>query len=110
MVVSCSACPTLPGVAAALGAERIPTRKHGDLRNVIFLYFLPTELDMSLRQNPGRLEGNSITDILETIYSPFGAQKFWRLRWHRGRPSLLHSGVLTANILEGDCRLSLGTN
>lgn len=46
-VSSCS----LTGNTAVLGAERIPTIKCGDLRSVIFLYFLPTELTMSLRQN-----------------------------------------------------------
>ena len=45
-----SSC-SLTGNTAALGAERIPTCKCGDLRSVIFLYFLPTELNMSLRQN-----------------------------------------------------------
>ena len=57
---------------------------------------------------PGSLEGSSITDIWETICCPFEAQKFWRLRSHGGRPSLLHSGVLTANVLEGGCRFSSG--
>lgn len=52
--------------------------------------------------------GNSFTTILETICCPFEAQKFWRLRSHQGRPSLLHSGVLTANVLDGGCRFSLG--
>lgn len=65
-------------------------------------------VDYESEAKPGSLEGNSITDILETICCPFEAQKFWRLRSHQGRHSLLHSGVLTANVLDGGCRFSSG--
>ena len=51
--------------SAALGAERIPTCKCGDLRSVLFLYFLPTELNMGLRQNLA-------------VWREVQSQTFWR--------------------------------
>lgn len=60
-VSSCS----LTGNTAVLGAERIPSCKCGDLRSVIFLYFLPTELTMSLRQNLA-------------VWREIQSQTFWR--------------------------------
>lgn len=40
--------------------ERIYVHKCRDMRNAMFLYFLKTEFSMTLRQYPGRLEGNSV--------------------------------------------------
>lgn len=103
----CVSSYSLTGVAAALGVDGVCICKHGDLKNMVCICFLLTELNVSPRQNPGRLEGNSITDIWKTIYSPFGAQKPWRLTWSQGA-CLLDSAVLTADILKCDCVSSLG--
>lgn len=56
-----SLCPlTLFLVAGHWDVEGIYVHERGDMRNALFLYFLKTEFSMTLRQYPGRLEGDSV--------------------------------------------------